>query len=108
MVTCGVPDSNQNRPRILAAFQNGATMKRIRVGMLIAGLAAVLPAEEPAKLLAVKAGRLIDVKSGAVVPNAVVLVENGRVKAVGPSVAIPAGAPVIDLSGYTVLPGLID
>ena len=48
------------------------------------------------------------VKAGAVVTNAVVLVENGRVKAVGPSVAIPAGAKTIDLSGYTVLPGLID
>ena len=62
----------------------------------------------PPPQVAVKAGRLIDVKAGAVVANAVVLIQDGRVKAVGPSVAIPAGATVIDLSGYTVLPGLID
>jgi imidazolonepropionase-like amidohydrolase len=76
-------------------------------------LALALPAgtafgAEPPVITAVKAGRLIDVKAGAVVPNAVVLVENGRVRAVGPSVSIPTGAAVIDLSGYTVLPGLID
>jgi imidazolonepropionase-like amidohydrolase len=73
---------------------------------------ALLPAAAsqaaPPETLAVKAGRLIDVKSGGVVTNAVVLVEDGRVKAVGPSVSIPASAAVIDLSGYTVLPGLID
>ncbi len=73
---------------------------------------ALLPAAAsqaaPPETLAVKAGRLIDVKSGGVVTNAVVLVEDGRVKAVGQSVSIPAGAAVIDLSGYTVLPGLID
>ena len=45
---------------------------------------------------------------GHVVTGAVVLVEKGRVTAVGPTVAIPAGARVIDLSGMTVLPGLID
>jgi imidazolonepropionase-like amidohydrolase len=58
--------------------------------------------------IAVKAGRLIDPKAGTVAPNAVILVEGGRVKAVGTAVAIPEGAKVIDLSGLTVLPGLID
>jgi imidazolonepropionase-like amidohydrolase len=61
-----------------------------------------------AEILAIKAGRLIDPRKGAATPNAVVLVENGRVTAEGASVAIPAGAKVIDLSGMTVLPGLID
>src|SRR5262245_40995387 len=62
----------------------------------------------PPPVTAVKAGRLVDPKAGTVVPNAVVLVENGRVKAVGASLPVPAGATVIDLSGYTVLPGLMD
>ncbi len=83
-------------------------MKRIGVGLLVAGIAAALSAAEPSKVLAVRAGRLIDPRAGTVVPNAVILVENGRVKAVGPSVPIPAGTTIIDLSGYTVLPGLID
>lgn len=67
----------------------------------------VARAAEP-EIVAVKAGRLIDPKAGVVVPGAVLVVKNGRVKDVGPSVAIPAGAKVIDLSGLTVLPGLID
>jgi imidazolonepropionase-like amidohydrolase len=72
---------------------------------LAAGPAA---AADPSAAVVVKAGRLIDVKAGAVVANAVVLIEDGRVKAVGPSIAIPRGATLIDLSGFTVLPGLID
>lgn len=61
-----------------------------------------------AKQLVVRAGRLVDVRSGTVVNNAVILIEGERITAVGPGVAIPAGAEVIDLGGATVLPGLID
>lgn len=80
----------------------------LRCFALLLVLAATARAADPPTLTAVKAGRLIDPKAGVVVPGAVVLIENGRVKAVGPSIAIPAGAQVIDLSGLTVLPGLID
>jgi imidazolonepropionase-like amidohydrolase len=71
-------------------------------------VAATARAAEPPALTAVKAGRLIDPKAGTVVPGAVILIEGGRVQAVGPSVAIPSGANVVDLSRFTVLPGLID
>jgi len=73
-------------------------------------LAASLRAAEgaPSERTAVRAGRLIDPKSGAVTANAVILIEKGRVTAVGPSLVIPEGAGVIDLSALTVLPGLID
>ena len=57
---------------------------------------------------AIKCGLLIDGRSDKPVENAVILVEGNRIKEVGRSVAIPAGAEVIDLSGATVLPGLID
>ena len=82
-------------------------MKLARCFAVLFGLAALASAAEPV-VVAVKTGRLIDPKAGTVVPGAVVLVENGRVKAVGAGLAIPAGAQVIDLSGMTVLPGLID
>lgn len=57
----------------------------------------------------IRAGRLIaDPRQGASGP-ASILVEGGRIKAVLPAGApAPAGARVIDLSGATVLPGLID
>jgi imidazolonepropionase-like amidohydrolase len=65
--------------------------------------------EAPAtKVVALKCGRLIDGDGGAPVLNAVVLLEDDRIKTIGTSVAIPAGAEVIDLSAMTVLPGLID
>ncbi len=60
------------------------------------------------QLTAIKCGLLIDGKSDKPIENAVILVEGNRVKEVGRSVAIPQGAEVVDLSGATVLPGLID
>jgi imidazolonepropionase-like amidohydrolase len=82
-------------------------MKLARWFGVLFGLAALASAAEPV-VVAVRTGRLIDPKAGVVVPGAVVLIENGKVKAVGPGLAIPAGATVIDLSGMTVLPGLMD
>jgi imidazolonepropionase-like amidohydrolase len=61
-----------------------------------------------AQVTAIKAGKLIDPKSGSVLTNQIILVEGTTIKAVGPSVAIPRGAAVVDLSNSTVLPGLID
>lgn len=60
------------------------------------------------KPLAVRAGRMLDVRSGNVVNDAVILIENGRITAVGSKLDIPAGAEVIDLGNAMVLPGLID
>lgn len=57
---------------------------------------------------AVRAARLLDVKSGSVVNNAVVLIEGERISAVGAGLAVHAGAKVIDLGDVTLLPGLID
>src|SRR5919201_6424584 len=59
-----------------------------------------------AQVKAIRAGRLVD-GSGNVLANAVVLVDRDRIMSVGTS-APPAGAEVIDLSRYTVVPGLID
>jgi imidazolonepropionase-like amidohydrolase len=61
-----------------------------------------------AQVTAIKAGRLVDPDAGTVATNQVILVENGKFTAVGPNVAIPAGAQTIDLSTLTVLPGLVD
>lgn len=66
----------------------------------------------PASTVYVRAGRLIDPESGQVLTSRLIRVEQGRVAAItadGPgAAAIPAGVRVIDWSGYTVLPGLID
>jgi imidazolonepropionase-like amidohydrolase len=62
----------------------------------------------PDQVIAVKAGRLFDAKMGEMLTNQVVLIKGDRVTDVGANLPIPAGAKVIDLSGATVLPGMID
>jgi imidazolonepropionase-like amidohydrolase len=61
-----------------------------------------------AQVIAIKAGKLIDPETGTATVNQIILVENGRIKAVGSGLQVPAGATVIDLSTSTVLPGLFD
>jgi imidazolonepropionase-like amidohydrolase len=58
----------------------------------------------------IRAGRLIDVTNGKVLGGQVIVVRDGRIEAVGSadSAGIPAGARIVDLTAYTVLPGLID
>lgn len=57
---------------------------------------------------AIRAGRLFDGRSTSLVTNQVILIEGDRIAAVGPNLAIPSGAAIIDLSRATVLPGMID
>ena len=74
-----------------------------------AGTRAQVPAAPPApKRIAVRAARMLDVRSGSVVTNAVVLIENGRIQSAGGGLPIPAGMEVIDLGGAMLLPGLTD
>ena len=68
--------------------------------------APIVHAAEPSPRVAIKAGHVLDVRSGKMRDNAVVVVENGRIASIGTSV--PDGARVIDLPGKTLLPGLID
>ena len=67
-----------------------------------------LPALLHAQVTAIRAGTLIDPVAGTAARDQVILVEGKTVKAVGPKLAIPRGATVIDLSGSAVLPGLFD
>jgi imidazolonepropionase-like amidohydrolase len=72
-------------------------------------LACTVSAQQPAaRVVAIKAGRVLDVRTGAFINNAVILIENDRIRAVGTNVIVPAQATVVDLSRLTVLPGLID
>jgi imidazolonepropionase-like amidohydrolase len=66
--------------------------------------------DAPAPVVYIKAGKLFDGTGDSTLPDRVIVVEDERIKAVGlkSEIAIPDGAKVIDLSGATVLPGLID
>jgi imidazolonepropionase-like amidohydrolase len=60
------------------------------------------------KLKAIKAGKVIDVLSGTVLKDQIILIDSNKITAIGSNIGIPANAEVIDLSHATVLPGLID
>src|SRR6185503_7721170 len=61
-------------------------------------------------MTAIKAGRLINPVDGSVIQNALILIRGDRIESVttGMLPKLPDGTRVIDLSGFTVLPGLID
>ena len=58
----------------------------------------------------IRAGRLLDVRTGKTLTNQTIVIEDGKIVSVSADsgAASSAGATVIDLSGKTVLPGLID
>ena len=66
------------------------------------------PAAPPPPITAIRAGTLIDGTGATPAKNVVILLQGDRITAVGSTVAIPSGATVIDLSGWTVLPGFVD
>ncbi|MDX2037509.1 MAG: amidohydrolase family protein [Isosphaeraceae bacterium] len=63
------------------------------------------PPAHPPRLI--RGGTVID-GTGSPGIRADVLVENGRIRAVGPEIEAPAGAVVVDASGLIVCPGFID
>jgi imidazolonepropionase-like amidohydrolase len=69
-------------------------------------------AQAPAPVTLVKAGRLLDPRTGNVLSSAAVLIEDGKVKKVGSLAEVqrdaPTGVKTIDLGNATLLPGLID
>jgi imidazolonepropionase-like amidohydrolase len=69
-----------------------------------------LSAQQFAKRIIVRAGKLLDVKSGKLQINQAVIVESDKIVSVGPASEIKTSATdtLIDLSNATVLPGLID
>src|SRR6267378_1595919 len=62
----------------------------------------------PSQVVAIRAGRLFDARSGRMLANQVIVVRGERIAEVGAGVQVPAGAAVLDLSSATVLPGMID
>jgi imidazolonepropionase-like amidohydrolase len=56
----------------------------------------------------IRAGHLIDTDSGRELDARTIVVKDGIIADIGRNVVVPVGARLVDLSGYTVLPGLID
>lgn len=89
-------------------------MKRVLLlfvsAIAIFGLCGQIAAQKSASDVAVRAGRVLDVKTGKLLRDQTILIREGRISGIGNSteIKIPAGSDVIDLPNATVLPGLID
>src|SRR5438552_15457956 len=81
----------------------GGQMKLSRYLLLV-----LFASSSVAQVTVIKAGRLVQPDEGTVATDQVIVIRANKIEAVGPGLAIPAGATVIDLSRMTVLPGLID
>jgi hypothetical protein len=62
-----------------------------------------------APLIALTHVRVVDGTGASARPDQTVVIDGGRIRAMGPfaSTTIPAGARLLDLSNHTVLPGLV-
>lgn len=69
-----------------------------------------LPADKPEGIVAFQNARILTMEGDQVIEKGTIVVEANRIKAVGPSsrVTIPRGAKIIDCSGKTIIPGLVD
>jgi len=76
--------------------------------LMAAAAVLALSARPPAgDVTAYKAARILT-GAGAPIADGVLLVENGKILAVGAGLKIPDGAKVVDLGGATIIPGLVD
>src|SRR5213595_380593 len=96
-------------------FPNREAPVGIRTFLVLAVLlfvAGQVAAEVPASNTLVKAGRLVDPRTGSVISPVAVLIENGKIKEVGPASQMQTRAAgdvkTIDVGSATLLPGLID
>lgn len=75
---------------------------------LFASAAAPLAAQPAERTIAIRAGQLFDGTGETLRTGVTILVRGERIVEVGTNVAVPAGAEVVDLAGWTVMPGFID
>lgn len=94
---------NRQTKFTVAAGQPAALLA---AGMLTAALLGALPAA--ADTIALRGAKVYTVGAAGTLDNATVVMRDGRITAVGRDVAIPKDAKVIDVTGQTVTPGLID
>ena len=96
----------------LSRFQFSQLLGLVRLPGLAALLLCVAsaPFHAVAQNMVIKGATILNMTTGDMIKNHVVIVKDGRIDAVSParSADIPKGIEVIDLQGHTLLPGLID
>ncbi len=83
-------------------------MKRCLILCLLSFWSQIILCQETPIDIFIKAGNLFASSDGKLVQNQIIHVNGNRIVEVGSALTIPKGSRIIDLSNYTVLPGLID
>lgn len=78
------------------------------VALALCGFPGPASGQDSARVTVIRAGVLFDATSETPQRDVSIVIRGNRIVQVGRGLAVPAGAEVIDLSGHTVLPGLID
>jgi imidazolonepropionase-like amidohydrolase len=76
-------------------------------GPLSAQLGSYNPEPGPRTSVVIRNARIVPVR-GEVIPNGSIVIGDGRIQAIGVNVTTPAGAQVIDGTGLSVYPGMMD
>jgi imidazolonepropionase-like amidohydrolase len=76
--------------------------------LLAPGAAAPAPPKDAEATLFVRCGTLVVDPSTRPIGPTSLIIANGKVSALGASLPVPAGARLLDLSSYTVVPGFVD
>src|SRR6202166_365219 len=113
-MNCGLPSRSCNvtRPRLNCSLGDGMKINRYLFVFILSfswinfSWAQAVPAA--AKIVVIRAGRLLDVKTGKTLSNQIIVIQGDKIASVGSGGPVPDGAQVVDLPNATVLPGLID
>jgi len=91
-------------------FAEGAADSTLPVDTLGVRIGLTLDTDVPTGAVALTNARIITMDGDEVIEDGTIVVERNRITAVGPSssVEIPKGASVVECSGKTIMPGLVD
>jgi imidazolonepropionase-like amidohydrolase len=111
-----IPETRTNEPASpkrtarRRASPKRAARRRVASGLVLLAAIAVVTAGQPAKSLVLDHVRLIDGTGGPPVEDGRIVIAGNEISAAGPaaSTPVPPGSEHVDLTGKTVIPGLID
>ncbi len=91
-------------------FINGKADSLLKMDTVGIKINLILDSDKPKGTIAFKGARIITMKGDEVIENGTIVVTENKITDIGASdkVQIPAGAKVMDMSGKTIMPGMID
>ena len=95
--------------KLISALNRIKAFSQTKAALLVLLSAAIATTASAQNAIALKGGKLLTVTHGTI-ENGVIVMQGGKITAVGPagSVSIPSNAQVVDATGMTIYPGLID